>query len=147
MTEQNIKKLYDQILSEGLKTFSMSMGIVSHIENDWYEILAVKSNSNVFVAGESFPLQSTYCRDVIESGEAVALTELGGKPGLCKHPLYEGLSLEAYICAPIYKDGKIWGTLNFSSMKIKDSPFTSHEKALIEERAKQISNALSKGLT
>ncbi len=143
MTEQDIKKLYDKILSEGLQHFSMMMGIVSHIKNDIYQIIAVKSVSNVFVAGESFPLQSTYCREVVDEGKTVALTEIGEKPGLCKHPLYNGLSLEAYISTPIYKAGKIWGTLNFSSMKIKNNPFTSDEINFIEECSEKISRTLS----
>jgi len=144
MTMYDIKKLYDKILSEGLHLFSMSMGIVSHIKNDTYLIVAVKSSSNVFIAGEAFPLQDTFCREVIDSCQTVAITEIDGQPGLSNHPLYEGMLLEAYISTPIYKDGKVWGTLNFSSMKIKDEPFTSDEIVLIEERAKQISNALSK---
>ena len=143
MTEQDIKKLFDEILSEGLQIFSMSMGIISHIKDDRYQIEAVKSHSNVFVAGECFPLQSTLCRDVIDSCQTIALTEIDGKPGLSNHPLYDGLSLEAYISTPIFKDGKPWGTLNFSSLKIKDTPFTADQIALIEKWAKQISVALS----
>lgn len=138
----HIKKLCNQIIIEGLQRLSMSMGIVSHIENDMYEIVAVHSAGNVFVAGESFPLQDSYCREVYETGKTVALTALSGKAGLCKHPLYSGLPLEAYISAPIYQYDQVWGTLNFSSMKISSDPFTEEDIKYIEFEAGKIAKAL-----
>lgn len=119
------------------------MGIVSHIENNEYEIVAVKSIGNVYVPGESFPLNQTYCRDVYSTGKTMALTELDGKPGLQCHPLYKNLPIEAYISTPILKHGVIWGTLNFSSMILKSHPFSDSDIEFIESAAKRISSALS----
>lgn len=119
------------------------MGIVSHIENNEYEIVAVKSIGNVYVPGESFPLNQTYCRDVYSTGKTMALTELDGKPGLQCHPLYKNLPIEAYISTPILKHGVIWGTLNFSSMILKSRPFSDSDIEFIESAAKRISSALS----
>jgi GAF domain-containing protein len=135
--------LYDVILTEGNNRFSTTMGIVSHIKNDEYKIVAVKSIGDVFVPGESFPLSQTYCRDVYSTGKTIALTELDGKPGLVCHPLYKNLPLEAYISTPILKHGEIWGTLNFSSMVLKPSPFSDSDIELIESYAKRIALALS----
>ena len=119
------------------------MGIVSHIENDEYEIVAVKSLANVFVSGESFPLHQTYCREVYSTGKTIALTEIDGKPGLRCHPLYKDLPIEAYISTPILKHGVIWGTLNFSSYILKSHPFSDNDIEFIESSAKRISLALS----
>jgi len=143
MTPQSVNELYDRVLSLGLERLSMAMGIVSHIDNDSYQVMAVQSDSKVFVAGETFPLENTYCRQVVEECQTVALTELGDLPGLCKHPLYIGMPLEAYISTPIYKNGDIWGTLNFSSMKIRDSAFSEDEIEFVEESARAISEALT----
>jgi GAF domain-containing protein len=137
------KKLFDEIITEGLEFFSLSMGIVSQIDNDSYEIMAVKSDTNVFVPGEIFPLQKTYCRDVVEKRETIALTNIRGGPKVRAHPLYEQLTLEALISAPIYKGGEIWGTLNFSSMQVRPQPFTNDDIQLIESRADKISLVLS----
>jgi GAF domain-containing protein len=116
MEPGELQNLYDEILTEGNTIFSTTMGIVSHIENNEYEIIAVKSIADVFVSGESFPLNQTYCRDVISTGKTIAITELDGKPGLQCHPLYKDLPIESYISTPILKRSIIWGTLNFSSM-------------------------------
>jgi len=143
MKRGDLQNLYNEIINEGNIRFSTTMGIVSHIENDDYEIIAVKSIGDVFVAGESFPLHQTYCRDVYRTGKTIALTELEGKPGLQCHPLYKNLPIEVYISAPILKNGVIWGTLNFSSMVLKSHPFTGSDIEYIESSAKRISLAIS----
>ena len=143
MKPSDLQNLYNEILTEGNNRFSTMMGIVSHIENDGYEIVAVKSLANVFVSGESFPLHQTYCRDVYSTGKTIALTELDGKPGLQCHPLYKNLAIEVYISTPILKHGIIWGTLNFSSMILRSQPFNNSDIEFIESSAKWISLALS----
>ena len=143
MEPYELQNLYNVILTEGNNRLSTTMGIVSHIENDEYKIVAVKSIGDVFVSGESFPLYKTYCRDVYSTGETIALTELDGKPGLECHPLYKALPLEAYISTPVLKHGVIWGTLNFSSMVLISTPFSYGDIEFIESSAKRISLALS----
>ena len=143
MEKSELQRLYDEILTEGNNIFSTTMGIVSHIVNDEYEIVAVKSISNVFVSGESFPLNQTYCRDVCSTGKTIAITELEGKPGMQCHPLYNNLPIEAYISTPILKRGIIWGTLNFSSMILRSQPFSDSDIEFLESSAERISLALS----
>lgn len=135
----NVNDLYTNILSTGLEALSLTLGVVSHIENDLYKIVAVISENDVFVPGEVFRLHDTYCREVIEDCKTLALTKLNGKSGLCAHPLYTKIPLEAYIGTPIYKNGNVWGTLNFSSQKIKDHAFKDEEIAMIEKLARQLS--------
>lgn len=143
MKTGKLQSLYNEILTEGNNRFSTTMGIVSHIENDIYEIVSVESLANVFVSGESFPLHQTYCRDVYSTGKTIALTDLDGKPSLQCHPLYKDLPIEAYISTPILKHGAIWGTLNFSSYILKPHPFSDSDIEFIEFSAKRISLALS----
>ena len=143
MKPDELHSLYDEILTEGNSIFSTTMGIVSHIVDDEYEIVAVKSIANVFVSGESFPLNQTYCRDVCSTGKTIAITELDGKPGMQCHPLYNNLPIEAYISTPIKKHEKIWGTLNFSSMIVRSQPFDNSDIEFIQSSAERISFALS----
>lgn len=143
MKPGKLQSLCKEILTEGNNRFSTTMGIVSHIENDEYEIVAVESLANVFVSGESFPLHKTYCRDVYSTGKTIALTDLYGKPGLQCHPLYKDLPIEAYISTPILNNGVIWGTLNFSSYILMSQPFSDSDIEFIESSAKRISLALS----
>lgn len=121
----------------------LSMGIVSHIENNRYEIVAVYSNTGVFVPGESFPLGDTYCRDVVSSEKTIALTEIDGVPGMQLHPLYHVLALESYISTPIFVNACVWGTLNFSSMRVRPNQFSTEEIEFVEKSAANISLLIS----
>ena len=146
MQQATLKSYCEQILEEGIDIFDLSLGIVSRVEDNAYTIIAVMPIDSVFHANETFELKDTYCREVIEKESTLALTQLGDTQGLCKHPLYSGLPLEAYISAPIKVRGKIWGTLNFSSMKIRGNEFSSEEVELIENRARGIGKYIENGL-
>lgn len=143
MLDPEIKTLCERIISECLKTLSLGTGVVSHIENGTYQLVAVESDRYHFSPGEILPLKDSYCREVFNSGQTIGLINLRGELNLCKHPLYEGLPLDTYIGTPIYKNGNAWGTLNFSSMLKRPHPFTAEEIRFIEAEAAQISRALS----
>ncbi|GAA5314823.1 MAG: hypothetical protein AseanaTS_00270 [Candidatus Pelagadaptatus aseana] len=127
MQKSELTSFYSDILQQGLARFDLALGIVSRIENTNYQVVMVLPDNGAFTAGDIFPLQDTYCREVATNKTTVALTQLNGVPGLCKHPLYSGLPLESYISTPILLDGNVWGTLNFSSMKIRDHDFSQDD--------------------
>lgn len=145
MTTQNLNNICKEVLSDGTQALILDTGVVSHIHNDHYEIVAVKSATNAFVAGEVFELNGTYCREVYRTGKTLALTEIEGVPGLRNHPLYLDLSLEAYISAPIFHNDKVWGTVNFTSMKIRSQAFSHMDITLVENFAKRISQPVVSG--
>ena len=75
----------------------------------------------------------------------MALTEIDGKKGLDQHPLYVHFPLEAYLSTPIYLNNTIWGTLNFSSMTVRDTPFTESDIEFVEESARIITKTMEGG--
>ena len=143
MYSPEFKKLCKEIVAEGSEKLGMSMGIVSKIYNNKYEVVAVYSKTGVFVAGESFPLSDTYCKDVYSKAKTIALTEIDGIAGLQLHPLYHIHALEAYISTPIFKNDVVWGTLNFSCMRIRPNEFSRDEIKYVENSAAKISVLLS----
>ena len=138
-----IRKQCESILREGCEKLGLSMGVVSHIYLDWYELAAVLCNTGVFVAGETFSLGETYCRDVVSSRKTLAITEFDGVQGMQRHPLYHVLALEAYISTPILTGDSVWGTLNFSSMRVRDREFSAEEISFVESSAEKISALIS----
>lgn len=146
MLSFDIKKKCDSILEEGCKKLGLSMGVVSNVKENRYEISAVYSDTGVFVAGESFPLGDTFCRDVVSAAKTVAITEIEGVPGMQLHPLYHVLALEAYISTPIFVNGSVWGTLNFSSMRVRPAKFNDEEIKYVESLAAAISVLITAGM-
>ncbi|MGJ8653399.1 MAG: GAF domain-containing protein [Opitutaceae bacterium] len=137
MFHKELRVSCHQLLDEGVKRLDLPIGIVSHIYSGLYTIISINSEVTGFVAGAIFPLNNTYCRDVFESGQTKAITDIEGVPGMRLHPLYLNLPLEAYIGAPIFHNGSVWGTINFSSTQIH-APFTSGNIALVESYAHAI---------
>jgi hypothetical protein len=81
----------------GLKKFNLDLGIVSHIENNNYHLIAVSDTSDTFKAGADFSLGDTYCREVWNKGTSVSIPTENDSRKTQEHPLYKDLPLEAYI--------------------------------------------------
>jgi light-regulated signal transduction histidine kinase (bacteriophytochrome) len=64
--------------------------------------------------GQTFSLGQTYCAMTLESGDVVAIAEMGSSPR-AGHPCYRAFGLETYIGAPVTVAGRVVGTVNFSS--------------------------------
>ena len=139
MSRSELRTFCNGILKEGLTILDLKLGIVSHIEGSNYLVVAVVPD-DVFKPDEVFNLTDTYCQAVVEQKKLVALTEFGDIRGLRKHPLYDGLPLESFISAPIMVDGAVWGTLNFSSMAIRDEDFSDEEVAWVNGKANLIAD-------
>lgn len=131
-----------EILKEGCKRLEMSMGIVSHIVHDVYEVIAIQPSTEGICEGTTFELQDTYCREVVYTDTIVAITSYDGQMGMQNHPLYESMPIEAYISAPIRYDGSIWGTLNFSNFDIHSNPFTATDQLWMTTRAINLGHKL-----
>ena len=143
MSSKEMLQVCNELVTTGREHLGMSMGIVSHIEDDDYEVIAVSSTTGVFVAGENFPLQETYCRDVYKDAKTLAITEVEGRPGLQSHPLYPTLGLEAYLGTPIMVDNKVWGTVNFTSFAVRIGPFSKDDISYAERIAEKVATIIS----
>ncbi|CAA0124720.1 Uncharacterised protein [BD1-7 clade bacterium] len=132
----------NRVVDEGRQRLGLSMGIVSRIQGEQYEIVAVSSKTGVFVADEAFPLKKTYCREVAETGVTLALNAIDSDSTLHHHPLYQSLPLEAYISAPICLGDNVWGTVNFSCMKPRTTAFSVDDISYVELEAKRLAHML-----
>jgi len=143
MNETDFKELCQEILETGMKRFPVSLGIVSRIYQNKYEIYSLSSSDDVLKYGDEFDLDSVYCRDVYKNKKTIAITEIDSVPGMKLHPLYELLPLEIYISSPINVNGQVWGTLNFSGFEISATPFSTDDIQFNEAQAARIASAIS----
>jgi len=61
---------------------------------------------------------------------------------MLKHPCYRNTQLRAYIATPLLINNRIWGTLNFSSLKPKQPAFTQADYQYVESLALRVSHYL-----
>lgn len=143
MSKQKVRKLSLDILLEGRHRFDAMLGIVSRVENETYKIFAVSSDTGIPHEGDVYPLTAVYCREVVQSGRTVAITEIDGVPGLHLHPLYDAIPCEFYISSPILVDDKVWGTLNYTSLQMRTKPFSAEDISYNEACAMKIAAAIA----
>jgi diguanylate cyclase (GGDEF)-like protein/PAS domain S-box-containing protein len=137
-----VENIFKTILEEGLKAFDLSLGIISHIEGERYTILAASGTPKEITIGTTLELKNTYCQKVVRERAVISVENAGASLDYNAHPVYTNMKLESYISAPIFIRGMVWGTLNFSSKKIKKTPFNDDDYNFIELMADGISSSI-----
>lgn len=105
-----------EILKMGLERFDLDIAILSKIESNRYTVKhCVVPEGVELSSGLEFDFKTTYCHITCEANGPTALEHIGKHDQYATHPAYQAFGLEAYIGMPIKLDGKLYGTLNFSS--------------------------------
>lgn len=104
------------LLRMGLERFELDIGILSRIKKDSYKVKHCVTPPGIPMRpGDKFDFDSTYCSITCSALEPVALEHVGEDDNFGSHPAYKSFGLESYIGVPIHRNGKLYGTLNFSS--------------------------------
>ncbi len=129
---ESLPELCEAYLDAGCRIFRMQTGIISRIEGERYTVVAVRTPIEGLAAGAEFPLCDTYCREVVRAQRTLGFPQVGASKALAGHPVYESLGLEAYLSAPIYANGALYGTVNFTSTEARPDGFTQAERHMID---------------
>ena len=108
----------------------LDIAILSRVEDETYTVAHVSAPEASPSAGQTFPLGQTYCSITLESDGVVALDHMGTSEHR-GHPCYSAFGLEAYIGMPIRVNGRLYGTLNFSSPRPRPRPFTDLDRHFV----------------
>ncbi len=132
-----------QALAVGAGYYGLALGIVSRVVGDIYTVQAQVSPPGALQEGQVFHLGDTYCAITLAAGEVVAIAEMGRSEHL-GHPCYEAFKLEAYIGAPIYVRGLVYGTVNFSSAEPYSRQFDQGDREFISLLARWLGSSLER---
>jgi len=103
-----------RLLELACERFNLDIGILSKINDNNYEVvLNVTPEDIVLPNGTEFDLERTFCSLAIAADGPVAYEHVK-ESEINNHPAYLDQKLEAYIGTPVYVDGKVYGTFNFS---------------------------------
>ena len=131
--------LAQAIVQAGCDKLDMPTGIVSRIDNSFYRIVALQTPLKGIQPEMLFHLGETICALVVRSGKAVFQPDVTANPDHYKHPAYVRYPLRSYIGAPIFGDGNVVGTLNFTSEEPR-SQFRQDEIEWVEMLAESLTN-------
>lgn len=139
------KKTLEEKLHETLelttKALEMEIGIISRIVGKSYTVKHLYTTESGIVKGQVFSLGSTYCQITLASNKVFCINHVKQSP-YAHHPCYVNTGLEAYIGTSISVNGRLYGTLNFSSSKRRQKPFQQADKEFVKLLANWIQSAL-----
>lgn len=132
------------ILQATMQAYGLKMGLVSHVkpEEDAYIVKAFAPHDAGLYIGQTFAFSTTYCDITMRFRKAIGIQHMKISDHKT-HPCYEVFKLEAYLGAPIFVMGKLYGTLNLTSPQPYERPFTSEDRNLMEALAKIIAPLLT----
>jgi len=121
-----------RILTFGLAHFGLTRGTVSRTSDGDYVVEhSVGTTEPARHPGDRFELETTYCSYTLATGRAWADRDMSHGELAGSLP-YRTFGRSAYIGAPVYVEGKLYGTVSFSSVNAHSRPFTEGDLALVE---------------
>lgn len=118
------------ILALGARHFGLDLAILSSVRGDLYRVEHCLDPAGGVVPGTTFDLSGTYCVHALAASHPVGFHH-AGQSDIRTHPCYRDFGLEAYIGSPVQVDGELYGTLNFSSLKVCE-PFSRDDMVFMQ---------------
>ncbi len=140
---ERLEDIFADYISLGCDMFELSTGIISQVKNQIYTVLAIQSPMEELHVGFETPCQNTYCAEVIEKQQTVAYFNVDKIPEIQNHPVYLNFKLETFIGTPVFVNGILYGTLNFSSVSPRRADFEPYEHEIIELMARDIGQSIA----
>lgn len=134
----------DELLKTGCQLFDEDIGIVSRIEDQKYIVAYVYSPDGGIQKGMEFELENTFCAITVQADGPRGIADVK-KSEWKNHPCIR-TGLESYIGIPIHVDSERYGTLNFSSARVKNRPFPDVDLEFISTLGDWVSMVLSRHL-
>ena len=140
-SERSFSLRVEQILTMGCQQFNLNVGILSKIEGEKYRVIAVKlpNDSPLDIsAGDIFSIENTCCDRTIQTKQPI-VEQIN-----IEHPCYLDTNPQAYLGTKVMVGGKVYGTLDFSSLNPHSEPFKTIDLELIELMAQWIGGEIER---
>lgn len=132
-----------QALELGCAYLQMDTGIISHISDDDYLVMAQHSPGDQLQEGQRFDLGSTYCALTLQQDDVLPI-EFMGDSRFKGHPCYQHFALESYLGVILIVSGQRYGTLNFSASTPRETPFEEADLDFIRLLSRWVSGSLGR---
>ncbi len=130
------------LLRLGCEQFDLENGLVGEVTGDIYKVALAISHDNSILVGFSCPLEDALCVEVLRRNDLLAVENVGGGEWR-GHRAHSVFGTEVYFGVPINVDGRVFGTLCFTSPKPRETAFTRGD----EEFLRLLANTLGAEMT
>lgn len=141
--ELSFEEKTQALLSLGADQFGLALGILARVQNERYQIVQAISPGNFLAAGTEFAVCDTYCAEALKLADAVGIEEVGAT-ALRESATYRDYGLEAYLGAPVWVSGAVWGTLCFAGYRPHPRLSTDGDRELLRLMAQWIGGEIAR---
>ncbi len=142
---QELERSLDELLSLGCKHLRLEIGLLSRVEGDHYDIVALRGPDTLSLAvGDRLALSDTLCSQVMERNQLVAIESTAAsrwRQYTASTAL--GSAFCSYLGMPVCAGDRQLGTLCFADSQARTRRFGSTEKQLLELMAHWVAGALA----
>lgn len=138
------EKAVSGLLQHGQSVLGVENVHVTQIEpsaNFWEAIDSTETSNGLVLPGETFPLETTYCRQIIEKDHPIALHN-ASEQGWADDVAYQTHGLETYLGVPLSLGEERFGTTCFVSEDPREQPFSREERILAKHLSLELSRII-----
>ena len=139
-----IDQIY-QALELCAKYLDLDLGIVSEVKGSDYFVRHYYPKEAELSSDSQFKIDETYCEIALSKNTVVSIDEMGISE-YEHHPCYKKFELESYIGGAYRINGEVYGTVNFSSTKKRDNPFSKYEKEFVSLITKWVGSLIERSI-
>ena len=130
-----------ELLILGCRQLKLSAGILSRIQGDKYQIMAVECPDGSIVQNQIYDLEKTFCIATAMAKEPMYF-ESARFAALCFNTPDPAFTIEAYMGIPVTVAGEVYGTLCFFSPTPLTEPFRAVDRELVKLMAQWVGSEL-----
>ncbi|MEG4842292.1 PAS domain S-box protein [Microcoleus sp. B9-D4] len=139
----NFEQRIQALIEMGCQNFGLECGILGRVQDNLYEVMAVRSPDRVLKPGDALDIKQTLCCEVLDTDEPLTIQHTGASKWR-HHPAYPAFGMEAYIGTRILVAGKVYTTLSFSSKSPRAERFKSAHVELLKLMAQWIGSEIER---
>ena len=135
-----------ELLAMGCRQLGLSVGILSRIQGDNYQIMAVQCPDGSIATSQIYDLEKTFCVATAMSTEPIYFESVRFS-GLCFNTDDPVFKIEAYMGIPVTVAGEVYGTLCFFAPTPLTEPFRVVDRELVKLMAQWVGSELERQQT
>jgi GAF domain-containing protein len=144
--DMSLDEKFDALLKAGCARFGLEIGVISRVEQQRYEVLAICAPEDHPVAlGDVFELADTWCEQTLRGTRPLGLerTADATPPPRAERAPFE---FGAYLATAVQVYGEVVGTVAFGSLGACERRFTATDKDFVNLIAQWIGTELERRL-
>ncbi|BEV71074.1 hypothetical protein THUN1379_05560 [Paludibacterium sp. THUN1379] len=142
LAESDRQRWLDESMELGARTLGLELGMVSHIQDGVFHLLAHNA-PGILQHGQTWPLAQTYCSITAASHEVQALSPFLDSPW-ADHPCFSHFGYQSYIGAPLWVHGQMYGTVSFCSRVLRPGGFDHNDRIFVKLLARWVGGVIER---